>query len=83
MNFHPFYRNDKEVARREEFYTNYVTVKFPADIFTQKNISINKVTVNNVTVIWNLDNREMGVLHSYVYPPGTCQDIYSCLEALY
>jgi len=51
VNFHPFYRNDKEVARREEFYTNYVTVKFPADIFTQKNVSINKVIVNKVTVI--------------------------------
>ena len=43
MNFHPFYRNDKEVVKKEEFYTNYITVKFPVNIFTQKQANLNKV----------------------------------------
>ena len=43
MNFHPFYRNDKEVVKKEEFYTNYITVKFPVNIFTQNSPNLNKV----------------------------------------
>ena len=43
MNFHPFYRNDKEVVKREEFYTNYITVKFPVNIFAQNQPNLNKV----------------------------------------
>lgn len=43
MNFHPFYRNDKEVVKKEEFYTNYITVKFPVNIFAQNQPNLNKV----------------------------------------
>ena len=43
LNFRPFYRNDKEVVKKEEFYTNYITVKFPVNIFTQNSPNLNKV----------------------------------------
>ena len=48
MNFHPFYRNDKEVVKKEEFYTNYITVKFPVNIFTQKQANLNKVILHHL-----------------------------------
>ena len=35
----------------DEFYTNYATVKFPHDIFTQQNYNINDVSFKNKSLI--------------------------------
>ena len=40
VNFHPFYRNAKQVCRKDTFLTNYITITFQDDIFTQKTENI-------------------------------------------
>ena len=54
MNFNPFYRNETEVRKKDEFHTNYVTITFQDDIFSQKRGNLTKVkfileTVNYYT----------------------------------
>ena len=43
VNFHPFFRNEKDPVKKRAFYTNYVDVNMPVDIFTQDNTNITKV----------------------------------------
>ena len=43
VNFDPFYRNEKQVCRKDTFYTNYTTITFQDDIFTQKTENITRV----------------------------------------
>ena len=50
MNFHPFFRNEKEPVKKRAFYTNYVDVNLPVDIFTHVNTNINEVCVKIGTV---------------------------------
>lgn len=71
MNFHPFYRNDKEVVKKEEFYTNYITVKFPVNIFTQKQANLNKVITTPF-------GSEKCTLWLYQHVEHCIQDTYSC-----
>lgn len=40
VNFHPFYRNAKQVCRKDTFLTNYITITFQDDIFTQNTDNI-------------------------------------------
>lgn len=47
-NFDPFFRGyvsgeSFEKTVKDDFYTNYTTVKFPEDVFTQRNDWINEV----------------------------------------
>ena len=44
LNFHPFYSNEKEICQKEEFHTNYVTIKFQENILTTRTDSLNKVS---------------------------------------
>jgi hypothetical protein len=44
VNFHPFFRNEKDPVKKRAFYTNYYEVNLPVDIFTQVNTNINKAT---------------------------------------
>ncbi len=48
MNFHPFYRNVKEVVKKEVFQVNYSSVIVQQDIFAQKteNLRMVRETVN-------------------------------------
>ena len=43
MNFQPFFRNEIKPVKREKFYTNYINVDFPDNIFTHGNDTINEV----------------------------------------
>ena len=43
VNFHPFYRNDKEVAKHSKFQSNYSVIIFQDDIYSQDADSIVKV----------------------------------------
>ena len=43
MNFRPFFRNEKQPVKNEKFYTNYVNVDFPENIFTHSSDTINEV----------------------------------------
>ena len=46
VNFHPFFRNEKDPVKKKAFYTNYIDVNLPVDIFTQVNTNITKVGCN-------------------------------------
>ncbi len=43
MNFHPFYRNVKEVVKKEVFQVNYSSVIVQQDIFAQKTENLRMV----------------------------------------
>ena len=43
VNFHPFFRNENKPVKKRAFYTNYVDVNLPVDIFTQEQTNINEV----------------------------------------
>lgn len=45
VNFHPFFRNEDEPVKKKTFYTNYVDVNLPVNIFTQESKYINKVNL--------------------------------------
>jgi hypothetical protein len=51
VNFHPFFRNEKDPVKKRAFYTNYYEVNLPVDIFTQVNTNINKVDLGFISEI--------------------------------
>lgn len=54
VNFHPFYRNEKQVCRKDTFYTNYTTITFQDDIFTQKTENITKVRQHGISIVHSI-----------------------------
>ena len=44
VNFHPFFRDEKQPVKKEIYYTNYVNVDFPENIFTRSSDTINDVS---------------------------------------
>ena len=44
VNFHPFYRNAKEVVKKEGFQVNYCSVIVQQDIFAQKTENLRTVS---------------------------------------
>ena len=43
VNFRPFFRNETKPVKKEKFYTNYINVDFPENIFTHGSDTINEV----------------------------------------
>lgn len=43
VNFDPYFRNEKEPVKRDIFYTNYVSVNYPEDIFSHSSDTIKTV----------------------------------------
>jgi len=35
INFHPFYRNEKEVCRKQKFNTNFCTIRVVDDLYSK------------------------------------------------
>ncbi len=60
VDFHPYYRNEKQVVRTMKYFTNYVTATCPESVFAQSYQSINEVigycnfyaTIMNCVRIW-------------------------------
>ena len=50
LNFHPFYSNDEEICRKDEFHTNYSTITFREDILSTRRESLRKVYTDNHTL---------------------------------
>lgn len=48
VNFHPFFRNEKEPVKKDIFYTNYVSVNCPENIYIHSTDIINVVSVKNL-----------------------------------
>ena len=44
VNFRPFFRNENKPIKKEKFYTNYINVDFPENIFTHGSDTINEVS---------------------------------------
>ncbi len=60
MDFHPYYRNENEVVRKKEYYTNYITATCPESVFAQSSDKLNEVRdTNNVVVIWEPPHSHM------------------------
>ena len=45
VNFHPFYRNAKEVVKKELFQVNYSSIIVQQDIFAQKTENLKTVSL--------------------------------------
>ena len=45
VNFRPFFRNQTAPVKKEKFYTNYVNVDFPENIFTHSSDTISEVSL--------------------------------------
>ena len=43
VNFQPFLRNAAQPVKKEKYYTNYINVDFPENIFTRNSEAINQV----------------------------------------
>lgn len=54
MNFHPFYRNHKEVAKRSKFQSNYSVVVFQDDIYSQD--------ADTIVKVWSRVNNTLGMV---------------------
>ena len=46
LNFHPFYDNEEEICRKDEFHTNYSIVTFREDILTTRREQLRKVFIS-------------------------------------
>ena len=44
VNFHPYYKDEKNVGTGNDFHGNYYIAKVPEDIFSQKTPNINIVS---------------------------------------
>ncbi len=61
VNFHPFYRNAKEVVKKEVFQVNYSSISVQHDIFAQKTANL-RTTDEAIDDELNIRNPENGAV---------------------
>jgi len=44
VNFHPFYRNEEEICRKQEYSSNFCTIRVVDDLYTKNSHNVIQVT---------------------------------------